>query len=65
MPLSNLETAEQMEPLYRALIDRGIYKSCFNCSHGNKEQVMCYRSNIRPPMEVIIFGCPAWDYLPF
>lgn len=37
------------------------WTSCFNCEYWNKEQETCQTFNARPPLAVVVVGCPEWE----
>lgn len=40
--------------------------SCLNCTNFNRETETCNLVNQRPPIEVVVKGCEAWDQaIPF
>lgn len=61
---------------HQKLIKHGVVPTCINCEHWGmnqgavtgkppKEEV-CRLYSMRPPAEVIVFGCPSWEWdLPF
>lgn len=44
-----------------------IYTGCINCEHFNEPLELCKLANARPPVRVILFGCPKWEFngIPF
>ena len=56
------DTAEPARAaLQQMLIKQAVFHTCFNCDHMNKQTGESGRYKIRPPIEVIVFGCPTWE----
>lgn len=36
-------------------------QTCLNCCHCNKQADICKKYQAKPPMTVIVGGCPAWE----
>jgi hypothetical protein len=62
--LSNLMHQQEM---HKKMITNGLLSSCINCMHwsGMKTE-MCEKFKTRPPLTVIVYGCPEWEHeIPF
>lgn len=44
-----------------------IYQGCINCENFNEPLELCKLASVRPPVRVILFGCPKWEFngIPF
>lgn len=47
--------------LQRIAKENHVYKCCWNCVNVNKAQDKCGKYNVKPPIEVITFGCRDWE----
>ena len=57
--LINLITvAIEREPNY-------LYQTCLTCIHFHETKEICSLAKKRPPAKIIVFGCEAWEYVPF
>ena len=61
---SNDRNAAQ-EIMHRAWITTGDFRSCLGCDHwrqngDQKGPEECTLYNMRPPADVIVFGCAEW-----
>ena len=64
------QVAEEMDPLHRALVDDGVYRSCLTCDNrrpldNQATTLKCGLGDAVPPVEVLVFGCNSWIYMPF
>jgi hypothetical protein len=44
------------------------YRNCLNCIHWSKERDLCGKFNSKPPTEILIYSCEAYednDDIPF
>lgn len=44
-----------------------IYAGCINCENFTETSELCKLANQRPPVRVLLFGCPKWEFngIPF
>lgn len=47
-------------------IARHLWCTCLNCEHWDKKAELCNLAGARPPLSVVVTGCPSWlDEIPF
>jgi hypothetical protein len=63
--MSTEQVAEEMDQLHKALIDKGVYRSCINCDHREGDTNWCNLFSAAPPINILVFGCNSWNYMPF
>ena len=63
---------EQLQIVFKALVEDGTFHSCLNCAEWSENYVnpvtyngervfnRCMRYSQTPPAEVIVFGCDNW-----
>lgn len=51
--------------IHRYLVDNRSCASCLTCYHFDAKTEVCAPAGSRPPAEVIVYGCPQWDGVPF
>jgi len=62
----NSKQPEQECKLHEELIYCGIVRSCLNCELFNRDLETCQLAGARPPVKVVVFGCPKWTLdIPF
>lgn len=44
-----------------ALYVSSLAHSCLNCEHWGDDEDACLLFKVRPPAQVIVFSCEAWD----
>lgn len=54
-----------MDSLHRELVKRGVMPCCLTCTEFEEGTEKCRLANARPPANVIVYGCPQWDDIPF
>ena len=37
------------------------FQNCLNCKHWNFGKDQCSKFNTRPPTEIIVYSCPAFE----
>ena len=37
------------------------YRNCLNCKCWNEANEICNKFNARPPAEIIVYSCPAYE----
>jgi len=45
-----------------------LFKNCITCVNFDRKKELCKLANLRPPAEVIAYGCPQYiseDEIPF
>lgn len=52
------------EKLHRILVTRGAVATCLTCRYFQDDEI-CSEAGRRPPAEIIVFGCPKFDDIPF
>lgn len=60
--ISQVPVSERSE-LHKRLIDAGELTTCLTCAYFERDILGCNLATQKPPLEVIICGCPAWDDL--
>lgn len=50
-----------MQAFHETLIKHATIKSCLNCYSFNKDTEVCAVANARPPAQILVYSCPAWD----
>jgi len=55
----------QADRTHRYLVDHYAVSTCLNCCTFDKEADICKAAGQKPPTEVLVFGCPMWDSIPF
>lgn len=57
---------ELMLELYKVAIKEQLFKSCLNCIAFNSKKELCELNNLRPPAEIVVYGCEMHDFdIPF
>jgi hypothetical protein len=51
--------------IHRFMVDRYAVSTCLNCTNFNEKEELCKKASSRPPAEVLVYGCEAWDDIPF
>ena len=57
-----------MAKLLKGVDDRGLTKSCLNCTYFQESSETCQKYNARPPARVIVNACEGYsdvDDVPF
>lgn len=44
----------------KQIIVQQVWSSCLNCEEWDKETELCGQFKAKPPLEVIVHGCPQW-----
>jgi hypothetical protein len=56
----------QQQEMHKKMVDNGLLTSCINCEHWHPKTEQCGLFNQRPPVPVIVYGCPEWQFdIPF
>ena len=55
------EQQAQLIELQEQLIRAQDWTTCLNCEYWDKEKEYCTAFSARPPLTVIVVGCPAWE----
>lgn len=50
----------QLIELQEQLIRAQDWTTCLNCEYWDKEKEHCKAFSARPPLAVIVVGCPVW-----
>lgn len=58
VPLSHLALRVEF---HKRLVKLQVVNSCLNCVEWNPKPETCGKYKARPPAEVIVYGCPAWE----
>jgi len=37
------------------------YQNCLNCKHWDFGKDLCNKFNVKPPTEIIVYSCPAYE----
>jgi hypothetical protein len=54
------------QEMHKKMVNNGLLPSCINCIEWIKKEEMCGKYNVRPPVEIIVYGCESWDMgIPF
>lgn len=51
--------------MHKILVDNRSCASCITCFHFQEETEICNLAHERPPAAIIVYGCEAWDGIPF
>jgi len=65
MNFKTLPRFEQARAVHERLIITGAVSTCLNCKEFSADETLCTRYGIQPPAEIIVYGCPEWDDIPF
>lgn len=69
MPKLRIDAAYDLRPALLQVLETTdyIYQGCINCENFNETLELCKLANQRPPIRVILFGCPKWEFngIPF
>lgn len=44
----------------KQIITHQVWSSCLNCEEWDKKQELCGLFKAKPPLEVVVHGCPQW-----
>ena len=62
----SLQNLMQQQEMHKKMVDNGLLTSCINCEHFDKKARICTKYKVEPPAEVIVYGCPEWEFdIPF
>lgn len=57
---------QYMLKLTEKLIEKQLITSCLTCVNFNEGMEVCVIAQARPPIRVLVLGCPSWsEDLPF
>lgn len=51
---------EELIP-HRRLVENDAVHCCLNCEHFDKQNDQCATYQVKPPCEVIVYGCDEWE----
>ncbi len=58
---SNAPTFNELRTAFhQSLVHAHIVHSCVNCMDFNHQDETCELAKVRPPANVVVFGCPKW-----
>lgn len=43
--------------LHRDLVNRQVFRGCFNCEYMDKKASICSKFQCSPPVEIVTFSC--------
>lgn len=52
--------------MHKKMVRNFLLSSCLNCEHWDKKPEQCRKFGMKPPLEVIVYGCAEWEQdIPF
>jgi hypothetical protein len=59
-PKSQQEIQAKRIEFQKQIVIQQVWSTCLNCEEWDKKVEQCGQFRTRPPLEVLIHGCPHW-----